>query len=202
VTFGTPSASSSGPGGQSLPLTTNTAASFPVAGTYDIRLTASDGTLTSSGDATITVSPPVPTNQPPVVSAGPNQTIVAPAYANLTGTATDDGLPNGTLTALWIVVSGPGTVTFGNPTPLTTPATFSSAGVYTLQLMASDGQLSSTSTTTVTVNPALGLAVSAGPSAAITLPSTATLSGAITDICLPTCTVTLNWSVVSGPGTV
>jgi hypothetical protein len=202
VTFGTPSASTSGPAGQSLPLTANTAASFSVAGTYDIRLTASDGTLTSSADAKITVSSPVPTNQPPVVNAGPNQTITAPAYANLTGTATDDGLPNGTLTALWIVVSGPGTVTFGNPTALTTPATFSSAGIYTLQLMASDGQLSSTSTTTITVNPALGLAVSAGPSETITLPSTATLSGAITDSCLPTCRVTVNWSVVSGPGTV
>ena len=57
-----------------------------------------------------------PVNQPPVVSAGVNQTITLPAVANLNGSATDDGLPNppGALTYAWSKVSGPGTVNFGN----------------------------------------------------------------------------------------
>ena len=43
------------------------------------------------------------TNQAPVVSAGPSQTIIMPAQAILSGTATDDGLPNNTLTTTWTV---------------------------------------------------------------------------------------------------
>ena len=96
-----------------------------------------------------------PVNRPPIVSAGSNQTITLPASANLSGTASDDGLPTGsTLTETWSKVSGPGTVTFGNVHALTTTATFSAAGTYLLQLAASDGALTSTSTVTVTVNAA------------------------------------------------
>jgi hypothetical protein len=205
VTFGTPTASTSGPAGQSLTLPASTAASFSATGDYDIRVTFSDGTLTSSDDVIITVNSPALTNQPPVVNAGANQTITLPASANLTGTATDDGLPNGTLTAMWSKLSGPGTVTFADPTAFTTTATFSVAGTYTLQLQASDGQLSSTSSTTVTVNISItpaGPVVSAGANQTIALPSSATLSGTVTDSCLPKCTLTVNWSVDSGPGTV
>jgi hypothetical protein len=205
VTFGTPNSSTSATTGQSLTLTASTAASFSAAGTYDIRFTASDGKMSSSDDTTVTVNTPTPVNQAPVVNAGPNQTITLPSSVNLTGTATDDGLPNGTLTALWTVLTGPGTVTFADPTAFTTTATFSAAGTYTLQLQASDGQLSSTSNTTVSVSISItpaGPVVSAGANQTITLPSSATLSGTVTDSCLPTCTITTNWSMASGPGTV
>src|SRR5205807_8035335 len=96
-----------------------------------------------------------PPNQAPTVSAGPDQTITLPASATLTGTASDDGLPNppGKLTFLWTQVSGPGTVTFSSPTALTTQAAFSSNGTYVLRLSASDSQLTSSSTVIVTVNP-------------------------------------------------
>src|SRR5262249_59823275 len=63
--------------------------------------------------------------------------------------------------------------------------------------------LSSSSNTTLTVNPqAVALTVSAGPNQTITLPSSASLSGTVTDPCLPNCTVTVRWSMASGPGTV
>ena len=77
-------------------------------------------------------------NQPPVVSAGADQTITLPATAALAGSASDDGLPTppGTVTTTWSRVSGPGTVTFGNANALTTTATFSMAGSYTLRLTA------------------------------------------------------------------
>ncbi len=63
------------------------------------------------------MNPAVPVNQPPVVNAGPDQTVNLPAAANLAGAATDDGLPNppAAFTTTWSVVSGPGTVTFANP---------------------------------------------------------------------------------------
>jgi PKD repeat protein len=131
----------------------STTASFSVAGTYVLRLTASDGALSSSATVTITVlSGPV--NKAPTVSAGSPQTITLPASATLTGTATDDGLPSGTLTTTWNKVSGSGTVTFGSVNALSTTASFSVAGTYVLRLTASDGTLTSTSDVAITVGAA------------------------------------------------
>jgi hypothetical protein len=48
------------------------------------------------------------TNQAPVVSAGQPQTIMLPAQAVLSGTVTDDGLPDNTLTITWSMLTGPG----------------------------------------------------------------------------------------------
>ncbi len=93
----------------------DTSASFSVAGSYVLRLTAADGAFSPTDDVTITVNPAAP-NQAPSVSAGGNQTITLPAGAALDGTVTDDGLLN-PVTTTWSTVSGPGTVTFGNAMP-------------------------------------------------------------------------------------
>jgi RHS repeat-associated protein len=93
-------------------------------------------------------------NQAPVVDAGPNQTITLPANSvTLDGTATDDGLPNNTLTISWSKVSGPGTVTFSSGSTASTQATFSAAGSYVLQLSANDSELTSSADVTITVTP-------------------------------------------------
>jgi hypothetical protein len=122
-----------------------------------------------------------PSNNPPVVNAGPNQQIALPAAASLSGTATDDGLPNGTLTVMWTVVSGPGTVTFANATAASTTATFSAAGTYVLQLTASDGAASATSATSVNVN-ANGSACGQTVSKTVTLTANVTSSVGITAV--------------------
>ena len=71
------------------------------------------------------------------------------AVANLTGTATD---PNGDpLTTTWTVVSGPGSVAFGNANAVNTTATFTVAGTYTLRLTASDPLASTTDDVIITV---------------------------------------------------
>lgn len=49
-------------------------------------------------------------------------------------------------------VSSPGNVTFANTNALNTGVTFSSSGTYVLQLMATDGMRTSTSTVTIVVN--------------------------------------------------
>ena len=95
-------------------------------------------------------------NQPPAVSAGPDQTITLPATASLTGTASDDGKPSGTLTVAWSKFSGPGSVTFGAPGSLSTTAAFASAGTYVLRLTASDSLLSSSADVSVTALSLLG----------------------------------------------
>jgi RHS repeat-associated protein len=91
--------------------------------------------------------------------------IVNAPTATLTGSVTDDGLPTGaTLTATWSATSGPGSVSFGNPTMtfpdvagqanfVVTSAAFSLPGTYVVSLTASDSQLSSSSSATITINP-------------------------------------------------
>ena len=86
-----------------------------------------------------------------MVNVGPPQTVNLPAPAILTGSAYDDGLPSNSLTVTWSLQSGPGTATFDNANKAATAATFSIAGKYVMQLTASDGALSSSSTVTITV---------------------------------------------------
>ena len=81
-----------------------TTATFDQAGTYVLRLTASDSLLTAFGELTITVNPAVvtpPTNLAPVVvaRARPRR---SRCRASLDGSVTDDGLPTGaTVTSAW-----------------------------------------------------------------------------------------------------
>ncbi|HBC88472.1 MAG TPA: hypothetical protein DCZ94_16105 [Lentisphaeria bacterium] len=82
-------------------------------------------------------------NQKPVVNAGDDQFLTWPGNTvNLAGTATDDGLPSGSLTYLWSKISGPGAVSFSSPA-LDSSAQFAAPGKYVLQLTVSDGELSS-----------------------------------------------------------
>ncbi|MGE3507816.1 MAG: PA14 domain-containing protein, partial [Vicinamibacterales bacterium] len=198
----------SGPGTASFASSTAlaTTVSFTAAGSYTLRLTASDGTLSSSDDVVIVVNA-APINQAPTVNAGTDQSITLPAAATLSGTASDDGLPNppAALTIGWSTVSGPGTVTFNAPTALLTTATFSAPGSYTLRLSVSDGDLSTTDDVIVDVRPANEPPVaSAGADQTITLPAGATLNGSATDDGLPNppASLTYAWSIVSAPGTV
>jgi len=165
-------------------------------GTYVVQLIVNDGT-SSSAPVTTTITANA---QPPVVNAGSNQTITLPVNSvTLNGSATDNGVP---LTFAWSVVSGPGTVTFSNPSSAVTTATFVSAGTYVLQLTASNSQNSASATTTVTVNAQAYVppVVNAGSNQTITLPTnTVTLNGSASDNGVPMTTV---WTVISGPGTV
>ena len=89
------------------------------------------------------------------MSAGTDQTITLPGNANLDGTVSDDGLPvPPTLNTTWSMVSGPGTVTFGNANAVDTTASFSVEGVYTLRLTANDSALSASDDVIITVNAA------------------------------------------------
>lgn len=180
----------------------STSASFSTHGTYVLRLTATDGALSSFDEVTITVDPQ---NQPPTVSAGADQTIALPATATVNGTVTDDGLPTGnTVATTWSKVSGPGTVTFADATATETSATFSESGTYVLRLSATDGELSSQSEVTITVQPENHApTVNAGADQTISLPASAQLNGTATDDGWPFgSTLTTTWSMVSGPGTV
>ena len=76
----------------------------------------------------------------------------------LTGTATDDGNPSppGQLTTTWSLASGPASVTFGAPNALSTTATFTVPGIYTIRLSAFDGEATTSDDVFVTVDPPAG----------------------------------------------
>jgi RHS repeat-associated protein len=181
---------------------------FGVAGTYVLRLTATDGDLSHSDDVTVVVNP---INLAPVVNAGANQTINLPAAASLSGTVTDDGQPpDSSLSISWTKVAGPGTVTFANANAAATTATFSTTGTYILRLTGDDTEYSTSADVSLTVNPDPNApvnqppSVNPGPNQIISLPTdTVTLSGTVSDDGLPAgSTLVISWTKVSGPGTV
>jgi hypothetical protein len=116
-----------------------TQATFSQPGTYLLQLTANDTVYTVTSTVAVVANPEITTqNQPPVVTANPTLPAFAGTPVALTGTATDDGLPNGTLTVQWSILSGPGTVTFSNASSAASTAIFSVVGTYVLQLSAND----------------------------------------------------------------
>src|SRR5262249_12795182 len=143
----------SGPGSVSFanPASPATIATFSGGGNFVLRLTATSAQASASSEVTINVIAPL--NKAPKVDPGPDQTVQLPASTvTLNGKVTDDGLPLGSSVAQqWSKLSGPGSVTFSAPTQAVTQATFSSAGTYSLQLTATDSQLSGSALVTVTV---------------------------------------------------
>ncbi len=168
---------------------------------YSRALSASEVT------ALLTNAPPVtPQNTAPSVNAGADQSITLPGIASLSGSASDDGQPFGTLGTTWSKVSGPGAVSFGNTGATSTTATFSQAGTYVLRLTANDGSLQTSDDVTIQVNTAVAQNtapnVNAGADQSITLPGIANLSGSANDDGQPFGTLTTTWTKISGPGSV
>lgn len=95
-----------------------------------------------------------PLNRPPVVNAGPDQTLNFPLTSTtVTGTVQDDGLPSGSTTSAWSG-SGPGPVSIGTPGALSTTLNFPGTGQYRVRLSASDGEFTSIDELVVNVMPA------------------------------------------------
>ncbi|MBN2265519.1 MAG: hypothetical protein JW775_06870, partial [Candidatus Aminicenantes bacterium] len=189
----------SGPGPVTFanPASPATTATLTTVGTYVLRLTASDGALTTSDDVEVELEP---ANQAPVVDAGRDARVLA-LVVPLTGSVTDDGKPRGgTLVSNWTAVSGPGPVAFADASAPTTVATCSAPGTYVLRLSASDGELTATDEVTIVANPGNEPPfVEAGPSQAVTSRRTV-LEGTVRDDGLPAdSTVAILWSQVSGP---
>jgi len=90
------------------------------------------------------------------------------------------------LNASWSQLSGPAPATLINASSAFTPVLFTDAGTYVFQLTASDGELSSTDTVTVTVNaePSLtgaSLGVALGSPGPLAVGGTETLIATLTD---------------------
>ena len=99
-----------------------------------------------------------------------------PVSVQLSGTASDDGLPNppGELSHMWSQVSGPSMVEWSDKTALDTTVTINAPGTYVLRLLANDGELPGEDTLTVVVKPAMVVnqppEVDAGPEQEVQMP--------------------------------
>lgn len=82
-----------------------------------------------------------PTNQAPIIDAGPNKSVTGTGNSvALAGSASDDGLPNppATLYVKLTKAAGPGTLTFGDDTSPTSTVSADTAGSYTIQYYGCD----------------------------------------------------------------
>lgn len=132
---------------------------------------------------------------PTVTFAGPAAGQVGQAV-NLDATVTDADGPNA-CTYAWSVISGPGTVTFGDAAACDTTVTCSAAGTYVLRLTANDGAANGTGDVTVTItDPDPTVTASAGADATGEVGKAVALNGTATGS-----NVTVAWTQVSGPGT-
>jgi RHS repeat-associated protein len=151
------------------------------AGTYALTATATDSRGAGKTSTTVYVTVDS-SNAPPFVNAGPDQTIPLSSTAFLVGTVSDDGLPRtNSLVIWWATNSAPpgGFVVFGNTNQAATSATFNTNGVYRLTLSASDGQFTTNSTVTITVD---DLTVNAGSNQTFVLPAFPAVTNHFTDV--------------------
>jgi hypothetical protein len=154
-----------------------------------------------------------PYNRAPCVDAGPDLSLGISESAQLQGLVTDDGVPGppDPLVVTWQLLSGPGPVSFANPSAPATTATFGTAGSYTLELSADDGELASSSTLQVVVGSGGGggggevtvhEVVTGGSTALASVATAAPVSGVDGDLYLAAISAKSNTAVtnVSGLG--
>ena len=125
---------------------------YTQSGNYEVTFMVNDGK--GGTDSKTLVINITNTNRAPSAYAGTNQSVTLPATVSLSALGSYDH--DGTALAYaWSKISGPGTVSISNNTAVSTTATFSTQGNYVLQVLVSDGALTSTDQVTIAVNQTL-----------------------------------------------
>ncbi len=171
-----------------------------VEGQYEFSLTVTDDGGAIAEDRVLITVLPIASNQPPVVSAGSDQTISLPTNsANIEGSASD---VDGTVASyLWTQVSGAAATLINDNTAVVTVSNLA-VGSYVFNLAATDNQgATSNDEITITVNDGLANKtpiVSAGQNTVVQLPTnTINLTGSASD---PDGTIaTYAWEKLAGP---
>ena len=132
---------------------------FAQAGAVVLQVTVDDGEISQTEIVNVGVS--TPGNVAPTVTvATASFTAEEAETISVSATAGDDGNPVGsTLTYTWSVKTGEAeNVTIASPDQLDSDVTISVAGVYTLQITVTDGELIATDIVVVVVTEAVGVA--------------------------------------------
>ena len=121
--------------------------------THTVTATATDGQGLAGAQMVVVTVDPSAGNGPPIVSAGTDITVTIGGGATMSGSGSDDGLPDppGGLTFSWTQTGGSGVASFAAPTSPVSNVTFSQIGTYTLTLTAFDGEVGDQDTVVVTV---------------------------------------------------
>lgn len=146
------------------------------------------------------------TNLPPLVLAGPDQTINT-LTTQLQGAVLDEGLLAEKITNVqWSQANGPTSVAFANPKALNTQATFHAPGRYELRLTVSDGELVTSDEVAIIVNtpPQINAGNPQWLIHSAPTPATTRLQGEInnTGVGNGAAVKKITWSKRSGPGDV
>jgi hypothetical protein len=117
--------------------------------------TAAKGVCVNRAPAIQVINPQADVNAGGDTLAATSFTTRLDQEVSLNGNVEDDGLPRESkVTVSWKMLSGPGTVTFSNPSQPVTRARFNAVGVYELELSATDTERTNAVKIKVTVNPA------------------------------------------------
>ncbi|MHB8133707.1 MAG: TadE family protein [Anaerolineaceae bacterium] len=173
----------------------STQVTFSQPGTYVFRLTANDG-WDSAFDTVI-----IKNNTAPIANAGSDQSIRSTGFATMNGSFLDPDVPAyQSISYLWTLVSGPGTVVFSNSTSQNPTVTFSMSGEYVLQLAVFDGLDYGYDTVTIRKN--ILPVASAGADRSAVINTNVILDGSASydpDNIPNGGTLTYSWTVVSVP---
>jgi ribosomal protein L14 len=169
-------------------------------GVYRFRLQVTDNSGATAAD-TVQVTVNAALNQPPVVSAGADQTITLPINTVvLSGSAND---PDGTITTYaWSKISGPNTGTITTANAVTTNVTGLTQGVYRFRLQVTDNSgATADATVQVTVNAAPNQppVADGGDDQVLRLPVNYTLLDGRASADADGRIVSYRWAYVSGP---
>jgi len=125
----------SGPNAVVFTATTSlqTNAVFSLPGTYQLRLTASDSVLTSSGTVWVEVGGPA---QAPVVQAGATKRVLLPPGTLTINDASVSVFSQSQYVVNWASISGPAAPIFSSSSTVDTLVTFPAVGTYVLRLNA------------------------------------------------------------------
>ncbi len=164
-------------------------------GTFVAQLIVNDGVVNSVAD-TVTITT---NNSAPSANAGPDQAVNAGATAQLNGAGSSDADGN-PLTYAWSFTSRPpgSGATLSNPAAVNPSFAVDLPGSYVVQLIVSDGLLSSAADTVTISTNNLAPSANAGPDQGVNLGATVQLSGAAsTDP--ENSALTYTWSLTSRP---
>ena len=170
-------------------------------GIYSFDVVVSDGTVTDSETITVTVTE---ANATPVLAAIGNQTIAEGTELAFTATATDTDLPADTLT--FSLADGTGSIPAGATITAGglfswTPTEAQGPGVYSFDVVVSDGTITDSETITVTVTEANAAPVLAAiGNQTIAEGTELTFTATATDADLPANTLT--FSLADGTGAI